>query len=192
MRHEKIAAQRLIIETASWLTSGKFPSNFNPNEIFASDGVVIPVGKWSDKSGERDIREIDLAFNASHTDSMEFLTTWAQSNLPKHITGLDPYMTKVNIISKLIPSAEITGKAIRVTFSNAFISALESAAIGSGLNVRYEPQIKFAESNNLSILSNYLNNAGINNAGGFAQAMVQAGPNYSTAYGNVGYNRFQH
>lgn len=188
---EKLAAARQIVETASWLTGGNFPSNFPINEIFASDGVIIPVGKWSSKTGVRDIREIDLAFLAAHTDNIEFLEKWALSNLPKHVTGIDPYLTKVNIISKIVPTAEITGKAVRVTFTANFIKTLEAAAVNSGLNVRYAPQIEFAESNNLGIIANYLNHAGINGASGFAQAVTtNVGPNYNTPYSNVGFNRY--
>lgn len=187
---EKQKALQLIVSTASWLTSGHFPSNFPINEIFASDGVVTPIGKWSSKDGVRDIREIDLSFIASHTDNIEFLELWALSNLPKSVTNLDPYLTKVKIISKIIPSAEITGKAVRVTFTSNFIKTLEAAAVASGLNVRYTPQIEFTESNNLTIMSNYLNHAGINGVSGFTQATTNIGPNYNTAYTNVGFNRF--
>lgn len=188
---EKQKAAQMIVETASWLTSGHFPINFPINEIFTNDGVVTPMGKWSDKNGMRDIREIDLAFLAAHTDNPEFLELWSLSNLPKNITNLDPYLTKIKIISKIIPSAEITGKAVRVTFTSNFINTLENAAVASGLNVRYAPQIEFAESNNLAIMSSYLKNAGIKSTSGFTQINSNTGPNYSTPYTNVGYNRYR-
>lgn len=189
----KTSALEYIIDIANWLTSGRFPQDFNINDVFANDGIVIPLGRWSDSKGvERDIREIDLAFIASHTrGDINFLTNWALSNIPKSQSGIDPYMTKINIIEKIVPDAKITGKAVRVTFSNKFISTLEKAVIESGLNVRFEPQIQFTESNNLNILNRYLQNAGISNAGNFAHATSHVGPNYTTNYSNVGYQRWK-
>lgn len=186
---DQTAARKFIVKTASWLTSGRFPSDFPIDQIFAYDGVVVPLGKYTYKNEERDIRDIDLAFIASHTDDIDFVISWAKSNLPKHVTGVDPYMTKVRIISALIPGAIITGKAVRVTFSAKFITTLEAAAAASGLNVKYEPQVNFTESTTLNIMNNYLNNAGISSGATYAQPLTQAGPNYSTNYGAVWYGR---
>ena len=188
---EKAAAAKVIIETANWLTNGRFPMNFDPNRIFASEGVVIPMGTWSDKTGDRDLREIDLTFLASHTDDMTLLNKWTLSSLPMSVSGFDPYIAKVDIINKLVPTAEITGKAVRVTFTAEFINTLSASIVSAGLNVRYEPEIKFTEDTNLSIMSSYLGNAGIgNNTAGFAREAVQAGPSYQTGYTLNGYNRW--
>lgn len=181
---EKVAAAQHIINTAHNLTNGRFPLDFPTNEIFSISGVVVPLGVWHDKTGERDIREIDLTFITSHSDDMNMINKWILSNLPMSATGLDPYISKVDVISKLIPTAEITGKAVRVTFTTKFITALMSAITSAGLNVRYEPEVKFTEDTNLSIMSSYLSNAGINTQAGFAKEIMQTSPNYQTAYTN--------
>lgn len=187
----KAAAAQYIIETANTLTGGRFPLEFNPNDIFVDEGVVIPLGTWSDKSGDRDIREIDLTFIASHTDDMNLINKWILSNLPMSKTGFDPYLAKIDIINKLLPGAEITGKAVRVTFTSNFITTLANCITAAGLNVRYEPEIKYTEDTNLSIMSSYLGNAGIGGYNGFAREVVQAGPSYQTPYINAGMSRYR-
>lgn len=186
----KIHAAQELIQVASWLTSGNFPSDFPIDQIFVNSGIVIPTGTWADKSGERDIRDIDLAFIASRTGDTNLMTKWALSNLPKESSGNDPYLAKVEVIAQLIPDAEITGKAIRVTFSNKFITTLSNAATAAGLDVRYEPEIKFAENQNIAILGNYLANAGIDNAAGFARQQMHQGSNFATQYSGMGYGRY--
>jgi len=181
---DKIGAAKEIIDAANWLTNGAFPADFNTNEIFTGSGIVVPLGKWSDKTGERDIRDIDLTFVLQHTNGdINIAHKWILSSLPKELTGLDPYLSKVEIISKLIPNAVITGKAIRVTLTEKFVSTLMTAATQAGLNAIYEPVIKFAETNNLGIMNNYLANASVNNpVTGFATQQMQSGPVYYTPY----------
>lgn len=183
----KTAACQLIVKTINWLTSGAFPADFPINEIFNSEGIVIPLGTWNDNKAERDIREIDLAFLASHTDDMNLLNRWITSNVPMSSSGVDPFMTKVDIISKVVPSAEISGKAVRVTFTHKFMSTLMSAVQSSGLTARYEPEVKYMENNNISIMSSFLANAGLSNVNGFGYEAIQSGPNYRTAYTSAGY-----
>ena len=181
-------ASKMIIETASHLTHGPFPSDFNPNEIFAHDSILIPMGTWSDKTGIKDIREIDLAFIASHVDDINLINKWILSCVPSNVSGQDPFLSKVDIISKIIPSAEISGKATRCTFSAKFINTLSSAVIQAGLRVDYETEIKFTETANLSVLSSCFNSAGIGgNVTGFAREAIQTGPNYNTPYTHTGF-----
>lgn len=189
---DKIGAASEIIDAANWLTNHVFPADYNINEIFTGTGIVVPLGKWSDKSGERDIRDIDLAFVLQHSNGdINLAHKWILSSLPKEITGLDPYLSKVEIISKLIPTAVITGKAIRVTFTEKFISTLMMAATQAGLNAIYEPVIKFAETNNLGVMNSYLAGASINNpTTGFATQQMQTGPVYYTPYAMQGAARW--
>jgi len=180
----KYAAAEEIIMSAHKLTNGKFPSTFSKDAIFANTGNTIPTGSFMDKSGEKDIREIDLAFIATQTSDISMMNEWALSNLPKSAGGKDPYFTKVDIISKLIPDAEISGKAIRVMFSAEFIDALSQAAALAGLNAVYTPEITFLENNSISVMSNYLGSAGIGQgAAGFARQNVP-----QSGFGNYNMN----
>jgi len=183
-------AARQIVKAAHHLTDGNFPKDFPLDQIFVSSGVTVPMGKWADKTGERDIRDIDAAFIATQTSDVDLINKWALSGLPKEKTGMDPYITKVDIISKLIPDARITGKCTRVTFTAFFIQTLIDAAMRAGLDARYEPAITFAETSNLSILDNYLAGAGVNNVAGFARTATAQGPSWTTPYSHAGYGRY--
>lgn len=181
-------ASKMIIQTAHHLTHGLFPIDFNPNEIFAHDSILVPMGTWSDKTGIKDIREIDLAFIASHIDDINIINKWILSNVSSNVSGQDPFLSKVDVISKIIPSARVTGKATRCTFNAKFINMLSSAVIQAGLRVDYEAEIKFTENANLSVLSSCFNTAGIGgNVTGFAREAIQTGPNYNTPYTHTGF-----
>ena len=104
---------------------------------------------------------------------------------------MDPYISKVDLISKLIPGAVITGKAVRVTFSEKFISTLMNAAMGAGLDARYEPEITFMETNNIAMVGNYMAGAGLGgNAAGFAKQQMNNAPMYQTPYAANGFGRY--
>ena len=134
-------ASRQIINTAHQLTGGAFPLDFPTNKIFQSYGVKIPMGIWSSKQGDHDIRDIDLAFIASKGQDIQSILRWANSNYDKTITGADPFGLKVEGIAELVPDAVISGSATRVTFTSDFIITLTSAAIGSGIRIVYEAAV---------------------------------------------------
>jgi len=188
---KKLNASKEIITTANWLTNGAFPLDFDPSKIFISPGILVPTGTWTDKSGEsRDIKDIDLSFIAGFGQSVELINKWALSNVPHTVSGLDPYITKIDIISKLIPNAEISGKAMRVTFSAEFLSTLSAACATAGLETRYDPEVNYTEQSDIAVLGSYLNNAGIGqNTADFARAF-NGGANYQTPFSLSGFNRF--
>lgn len=186
------AASNEIISAAHWLTSGKFPLEYDLNKIFVTKGVVLPMGEWASKSELRDIREIDLAFIAGHTTDTNLLNKYILSSVPYEISHVDPYLTRVDVISKIVPDAKITGKLIRVTFRPEFIDALQNAAAQAGLEASYEPAIRFADNNNIGVVSSIMANAGISNGSPFLReyGVAQNGYGYNTTYGNGGFGRF--
>lgn len=185
-------ALKTIVETAHVLTNGVFPLEFDIGSIFAHEGVLIPLGTWREpKTGNRrDIRDIDLTMVATEEPDIEVMKSWIASNTPARISNIDPYMAKIDVISRIMPKAEITGRGVRVTFSKVFIETLSSAATQAGLVVRYEPEMNLLEQNNLSITSGVLRNATLGNVSGFARQNVAAGPNFHMNYINSGGYRF--
>lgn len=184
----KTAAAADIIKSAHELTNGNFPADFPINEIFIGSAINVPIGTWADKTGDRDIRDIDLAFILSQTGDINLANDWAFSNTP---TGKDPYVEKVKVIAKVIPDAEISRKAIRVTFTPRFITTLADASQRAGLDARYEPEITFAETTNYDIMTAYYGAAGVSNAAGFARQQFNGGQGYNyNPFGTVGYGRF--
>lgn len=187
----RAGASAEIIRTANELTNGIFPIDFPVNEIFIGKGVNVPTGTWADKTGERDIRDVDLTFILAQTGDIALANDWAFSNTPKDINGKDPYVEKTKVIASVIPDAEITRKSIRVTFTPKFIKTLADASTAAGLDARYEPEIIFAATTNYDIMNSYFGAAGISNAAGFAKQQMNGnqGFNYNP-YGAMGYGRY--
>lgn len=186
----KYNAGRSIINTANWLTNNIFPKDYDVNKIFLNSGIVVPTGRWTDKNGNvRDIKDVDMSFIAkvaAPEQKVELLNKWALSNVPHSISGLDPYVTKIEIISKLIPNAEITGKAVRATFSPEFLSYLTSSCAQAGFETRYDPEITYNEQSNIAELGNYLQNAGVSQSSADFARAYQTGVNYQTPFANIG------
>lgn len=183
---EKVAREKAaqeIIAAANWLTNGGFPKTYSINDIFINVGIVVPTGKWIDKTGEmRDIRDIDLAMIATLTNDKALIEEWAKSNVPYSISGIDSYTTKVRILSQLNIGAEISGKAIRCTFSDQFIGTLANGCQAAGLDSRYEPAVQLFNNSSISMMAGYMKHAGISNATGFATAYNNGGVNYQTPW----------
>lgn len=177
-----------IIQTCVQLTDGLFPHDFSTADIFATDGVVVPLGHWMDKNGERDIRDVDLAFVANQTGDMSIINKWAGTSLPHTVTGIDPYLTRVEVIEQLMPDADITGKAIRVTFTNKFITTLTQALERAGLSPRYESSVILNEQYNTSQFNDYLAAASLGNINMGSHGGV-SGNSMFTPYGFMGFGR---
>lgn len=179
-------AAKEIIEAAHWLTNGVFNKSYDVNKIFSFNAVPVPTGIWEDKSGIRDIRDIDTAFVAAN-GSVDLLNKWVFSNMPSEVSKHDPYIAKVEVIQALVPGAEITGKAFRLTFTDQFISELTRAAEAAGLDMSYEPEIRLNENMSFNIMTNYLNLGGITNVGNVAKENSSInGVNYHMQYSHMG------
>lgn len=188
---DSASAAKLLVYKAHELTGGLFPSEYPINDIFYNVPVILPNGKWSDKTGERDLRDIDYIFIANHTDDKSLLSQYALSEVGIGYQNLDTYLTRVAIINKFVSSAEVISKTIRCTFTNNFILTLTNAICGCGLNVRYTPEITTLPDQNLSIMSALLQRAGLTGLNtGFAQEFIQSRPNFMTPYTNMGMRHF--
>jgi hypothetical protein len=189
---EGMVAANEIVEAANWLTAGAFPKTFPLNEIFVSKGVYVPLGTWADKTGEKDIRDVDMSYIANKTGDINAMNKWNLSNLPKDGNGgTEPFYTKIECIKDRIPDAVISGKALRVTFSSKFIMTLSEAVQAAGLNVKYEPAITFGDTYNLQSVSQFMAGASVNGmAHGFARQQTVAGPNYQVFGSNMGMGRY--
>lgn len=184
----KINASRQIIKAANWLTNGAFPADFPIDEIFAYPGIVVPLGMWADSKGERDLRDVDAALIATMTQDPNEVYRWIKSNTPE---DPNPYLTKLEIIAKVIPSAVTTGKAIRVTFSAKFINTLSEASKYARLDVSYEPIVELVEGNGLEYMNSYISGAGLTGSAGFARQNIAGGPSvYGASWSHMGQNRY--
>lgn len=138
-----INAIETIIGAANYLTGGVFGELFGSNKqrdmIFADQGSIIHLGYYEDAEGrKRDIRDIDhlAVLNTFGETDMSVVRKWSDSflqiNAPINMRLADRW----NIIQAITKNrAVLTGIAERVTFTDRFLQALNTAA-GNFLSVR--------------------------------------------------------
>jgi len=150
-----------IVKTAELLLGQQIQNR----QVAANDGIVVPVGEWVDNTGtKRDIREIDLAFVLDKTNDINLVFKWIMSNVPGKVTGMDPYLLKLEVINALIPNAVITGKAVRIPLNAAFVSEIVEKAMAAGYNPKSDiGQVGFTNYNNLQAIAAAYGNAKMQN-----------------------------
>jgi len=124
------AANDFIVSTAETLTGKQFVNR--QVFLFAAE---IPVGEWVDANGNvRDLREIDLAMIMANTNDITIIQRWMQSNDDPKVTGIDPYLAKLEVYAKLGINAKIHNKAVRVLLNPAFVDELVAGLGANGFN----------------------------------------------------------
>ena len=150
-----------IIATAEAMTKTKMRCR----DVYLDTGILIPMGTWipSDGGGPRDIREIDLAFVLGHTNDKVLIHKWISSNLPT--SGVDPYIAKLEVINALVPTAVITGKAVRFPLNSEFLAefATKMMSLGFDPSNDSDTSVAFTNYNDLSALAATYANAGLDN-----------------------------
>lgn len=161
-KSSSIAIEQLI-QSAAWLTNGNFSEKFDPTKVFRSN-VLLPGGTYADTAGEKDFRSLDLITVANDSKNLDLTKEYVLSKLPREATGLDPFTTTVDILTKLVPNAdvEIGSQINRITFHPLFLQTLQSAALSAGLVVDWDYLVQFQETSNLQVISNWTQNAGYN------------------------------
>ena len=193
---EREDARKYIITLASELTNGNFNPNFPTNAIFADEGICIPMGYYNTNQGVKDIRDIDMTFIASRTDDVQLIKSWEESNYPYNdATGVEPFITKLNVISDFVKDAVISSKAIRVTFTGEFLTELLEAAARAGFVCKYKSDFSIRPISNIGVVRGTLNRGAIGSNlsyGAFNNTYGgRAGySNYRAGYGQMGRGRW--
>jgi hypothetical protein len=146
------------------------------------------------KTGERDVRDCDLAMVTKFTNGQPTeIYTYDTSHYSKDVTNIDNFTAKVQIIAAVLRDATITDKSIRVTFTAKFISELTRALAECGVAIGYEPEYQIATAVNYGAFANRLMTGGA--FAGAANSVLgrtlnQAGNpyNYNTAAHFGGYS----
>lgn len=131
-----------IVSMCHEFTSGAFPANYNTSEIFSRGAVPVPQGYFTDTTGVKDIRCIDLATVLSYYKGNDaVLKQWLFSEVPEFNGDFDPFFAKVDIIANVIGARDaiITGRGVRVTFHPNFIKTLTDAVTAAGFVPEYKP-----------------------------------------------------
>lgn len=191
-------ARQFIINSASRLTNGEFPADFDKNAIFAGPGVTMPGGWLQDNSGVKDLRTINFAAVAKRTADPTKLYEWnltsAGRGYPYNNISLQPYDGRVKIIADLAPDAVIHNKIIRVTFSSAFITTLVNSIVRAGLSMKYNPMNTYMENLSMNNIVDFYSQAALSQDSSYANMFATPGTGYATynnnAYTNLGNNRY--
>lgn len=172
---ERAEALDDIIHTASQLTNGFFPDDFNREAIFAYAPIPFPYGSLSVNNIPKDLRNVDLAMILPYIhQNQDLLKLWLGSNTPQPQEGFDPFFAKLKVCSTAINNKDsvISLRGVRITFHASFIKTLINAVYHSGLVPTYEAMSSFQSSDySLDPFSAYYNNAKVDSGLVFGQQM---------------------
>jgi hypothetical protein len=184
-------AYNLIYEAAQSLSNGNFSKHFpNGAAMFANAASRIHMGTWVDKNGvKRDIRDIDylavcnLVGDRNPQVIREFSDTYLRMQYPEAIRLASRERMLVSLTQE---TAEFTGFAKRVTFSDGFMNALNRGIQETGLNVRVNTPLTGSDFNDQRGVANFSGSAIINPM----QSFMNVGPAVMPGAMQNGYGYF--
>ncbi len=183
-----VNAVRRIIDSATYLTDGNFPANYDVNNIFADVGNRIHMGYYYNKDGQkRDIREIDYLAVANFYGEndrqkiVDWSDTFTRHNIPIEIRLAE---RKKMIQAMTDNHVEFTGYATRVTFSSHFLDELVKSIKNAGLTANMVPPLS---TENFNAVRTGINYAGAAFMGGNGYAVPSVSGNASPIMGGNQY-----
>lgn len=178
-------ALEAIYAAADQLTNNEFRKLFSPGSpIFTDAGNRVHLGYYIDENGvKRDIRDIDyLAVGNMNGDrDPKSIRDWSDTFVNGRYSLLERLHERKRIIQGLLPSAEITGFAHRVTFRHDFLNALAQAAKNAGLAMTIVTPMNTGDLNNQRGIGSFVPDAGM----GLAMAPV-FNQDFGIGTGNMG------
>lgn len=177
-------AYETIIKAANDLTSGAFSQFFKHGEpIFKNSDVQVFLGHWTDNNHRlRDIREIDYTAvaNLMGERNPSAMRDWSDTFWRTDVPAIERMAQRREMIMAMTnQSAEITGIADRLTFSDQFLMALRNATQATGVPVRVNAGQSANEFNNQRGYASFAAGAMVPTGPVFAQG----GQAHAAAYG---------
>ena len=158
---KSVDARLAIRRAANNLTNGLFDRYYRgDNSLVTSPNNIIDLGYYESKEGKKDIRDLDylaVAGSAGKRDRGNIATYTESFNSTKFSTSERLFYRKA-IATQVLGNVTLTGRAIRVDFEAAFISALLEAAVACGYSVIPQHQA-FDSAAYRRDGANYINNA---------------------------------
>jgi len=161
-----VDAYTLIYESANRLTNGNFERHFpRGGDMFTDRNNRVHLGTWIDRNGvKRDIRDIDhlavcnLVGDRNPTLIRDFSDTYLRTQYP--------LATRLAARKKMISgltneTAVFTGFAQRITFTSAFLNAIDAGIKETGLAVRVNTPLSGSDFNNQRGVGTFANNAAL-------------------------------
>ena len=148
-----VEATEAIYNAANQLTNGNFSKYFGLGApIFTDLGNRIHTGYYIDRNSvKRDIRDIDYlaVMNVVGERDPQAIRDWSDTFTRVQYPIAQRLAARKRTIMALTgQSAEFTGFAQRVTFTQAFMDALAKSCKDAGLNIRINTPLNSGEFNN--------------------------------------------
>ena len=137
-----VHAIEYLVKECDTLTNGYFKKVWEAQanrQIFLERDNIVHLGYYETDEGCRDIRDVDTIAvnNAFGQTEMAHVRTYSDTYLQTNIALEKRLSDRWNIIQAITKNKAVcTGFAERVTFSEAFLTALNIAAGQAGLNAR--------------------------------------------------------
>lgn len=165
------SAYEAIYASACQLTNNFFASLFPRNTpMFTDLGNRVHLGYYTDKNGvKRDIRDIDYlaVMNIVGERDPIAIRDWSDTFTRTQFPLLQRLAARKRTIMALTDqSAEFTGFAQRLTFTQAFLNALAASCKQAGLNIRVNTPMNSADFNNERGVASFLGSAMTQSGGG--------------------------
>jgi hypothetical protein len=157
-------AYNIIINAANQLTNNNFQRHFTAGTAMFSDfNNRIHNGYWRDKNGaHRDLRDFDhlAVCNLVGDRNPQFIRDWSDTFLRTTFPLAQRLAARKKMIMALSgETAVFTGFSQRVTFSAAFLMALDSAIADTGISVMITTPLSASDFNNLRGEADFANTA---------------------------------
>lgn len=159
-----IEATEAIYNAANQLTNGNFGRYFALGaQIFTDLGNRVHTGYYTDKNGvKRDIRDIDYlaVMNLVGERDPQAIRDWSDTFTRTQFPLIQRLAARKRTITALTgQSAEFTGFAQRVTFTQAFMDGLAKGCKDAGLNVRINTPLNSGDFNNERGVAGFIGSA---------------------------------
>lgn len=179
----------IVVAAADTLTGGNFSKHLNNQDaLFINTNTRIHLGYWIDNKGDkRDLRDVDLIYVANMVGGKNprAIADWSDTTLNQN----RPLPVRMQEAKRMImaltsETAVFTGFAQRITFSAAFLNALNLGIRDAGIGVAVNTPLPSSDFQNqrgtAAVLANaaqFIPNQSFMNNGGYAgQGQVYSGP----------------
>lgn len=179
-------AREMVVKAANHLTEGRFPIDYNTNELFIDTGNRVHMGYYISKNGDRrDIREIDyLAIaNLAGENDREKIIEWSDT-----FTRLDRSIEvrladrKRIILWATDNTAVFTGWAQRVTLNIKFLDTLVNSTIACGLRANLVQPMSSGDFSDIRGRASFVENGLFSGRSFTTNSISEAG----SIFGNMG------
>ena len=171
------------------LTNGIFSQRFGNGQFFTDAGELVHLGTWVDNGVKRDLRDIDYlaVANLMGDRNPAYIRDWSDTFFRSQYPLAQRLHARASMINSLtFDTADITGYAKRLNFSNHLMVTLVTSCIEAGLKLRVTTPLSGLDFQNQRGVANFVQTA----VGQPNVRFGQQGMGFGGAVNNVGLGRW--